>query len=222
MKKLFTILIFTISFSNIYSQLYLDENFSYTAGDSIGAHGWVFNTGTTNTIKVTSPGLNYSGYINSGIGNAVTLNTNGNDAYKELSGSDTTGSFYVSFMVRVDSAKSQGDYFLALLQTGSTTFYEGRVSAALRNGNLCFGITKGNATTDTAVAGVWTTGSYTLGTTYIIVLKYTFVPGGSTNDQVSLFVFSGSGVPLTEPAPTLGPNTYPSLDATGIGRLALR
>lgn len=222
MKKLITILILTISFSNIYSQVYLDENFSYTAGDSIGAHGWVFNSGTTNTIKVTSPGLSYSGYINSGIGNAVTLNTNGNDAYKELSGSDSTGSFYVSFMVRVDSAKSQGDYFLALLQTGSPTFYEGRVSAAFRNGNLSFGITKGNTTTDTSVAGVWTTGSYTLGTTYLLVLKYKFITGGSTNDQVSLFVFSGSGVPLTEPAPTLGPNTYPSLDATSIGRIALR
>ncbi len=222
MKRILTILIFIISFSNIFSQVNLDENFSYTAGDSIGAHGWVFNSGTTNTINVTSPGLSFSGYINSGIGNAVTLNTNGNDAYKDLAGSDSTGSFYVSFMVRVDSAKSQGDYFVALLQTGSPTLFEGRVSAAYRNGNLVFGITKANASSDTAVAGVWTSGSYTLGTTYLVVLKYTFVPGASNNDQVSLFIFSGSGVPLTEPAPTLGPNIYFSSDATSIGRLALR
>ena len=221
MKKIILIFCFAFLASSSYAQLLFQETFDYTAGDSIGAHGWQWNTGTTNTILVTSPSLTYPGYPFSGIGNATTLKPTGNDAYKELGGSDSTGSFYASFLVRVDSAKAQGDYFLALLQAGSTGFYEGRVQAAFRNGGLAFGITKGNASTDTAVAGAWTPGIYSLETTYLLVLKYTFVPGGSNNDQVSLFVFS-SGVPATEPAPTLGPNTYPSLDATAIGRVALR
>lgn len=221
MKKIILLFCFTLFASSSFSQLYIDENFDYPAGDSIGAHGWIWNTGAVNTIFVTSPGLTYPGYANSGIGNATTLKPTGNDAYKELSGKDSVGSFYASFMVRVDSAKAQGDYFLALLQAGSTSFYEGRVQAAFRDGGLAFGITKGNTTTDTAVAGVWTPAIYSLGTTYVVVLKYTFVPGGTNNDQVSLFVFS-SGVPATEPTPTLGPNVYPSQDASSIGRIALR
>lgn len=222
MKKTILILCFSFLFSNIYAQHLFEENFNYTAGDSIGAHGWVWNTGVANTIMVTSPGLTFPGYALSGIGNATTLNTNGNDAYKELGYIDSTGSVYASFMVRVDSAKAQGDYFFALLQTGSTSFYEGRVSARVRSGVLNFGITKGNAGSDTNVAGIWTTGNYSIGTTYLLVLKYTFIPGNA-NDAVSLFVFDGS-IPSVEPAPTVGPiSAYTSPDALGgIGRVALR
>ena len=221
MKKIILIFCFAFFTSSSFAQLMLDENFDYPAGDSIGAHGWVANSGgATNRILVTSPGLTFPGYPLSGIGNSTYLYSNGQDAYKELYSIDSVGSVYASFMVRVDSAKAQGDYFLALLQTGSTTFYEGRVQASFRDGGVKFGITKGNASTDTTV-GIWTPGTYSLGTVYTIVLKYTFVPGLNNNDQVSLFVFS-SGIPSTEPAPTVGPLTYASLDATSIGRIALR
>jgi len=221
MKKIILIICFAFLTSSSFAQLLLDENFDYLAGDSIGAHGWVANTGgATNRILVTSPGMTYPGYPLSGIGNSTYLNSTGQDEYKELMSKDSTGSVYASFMVRVDSAKAQGDYFLALLQAGSTSFYEGRVQASFRDGGLKFGITKANTTSDTTV-GIWTSGTYSLGTTYLLVLKYTFVPDGTTNDQVSLFVFS-SGMPATEPAPTLGPLTYTSIDATSIGRIALR
>ncbi|MDQ3022598.1 MAG: hypothetical protein M3R36_18845 [Bacteroidota bacterium] len=225
MKKLFLFFCIVLFSSQVFAQANLDENFNYPAGDSIGAHGWVYFSGVANTILVTSPGLTYAGYPLSGIGNATTLNTNGNDNYKSLSStadSNTTNSIYASFMVRVDSATAQGDYFLAFLPNNSTTFFEGRVQARLRSGNLNFGITKANSSSDTNVAGIWTTSNYSLGVTYLLVLKYTFVLGNSrTNDQVSLFVLS-SGVPATEPTPTLGPNTYPSFDAENIGRIALR
>jgi len=200
------------------------ENFDYAVGDSIGAHGWIANTGgATNRILVTSPGLTFPGYPLSGIGNATTLASTGQDQYKLLSADDSTGSVYAFFMVKVDTAKI-ADYFFALLQTASTSFYEGRVQVRSidGSGNIAFGITKGNASTDTAVAGIWTPHAYSRGTTYLIVLKYTFVPGSNTNDQVSLFVFDSS-FPSTEPAtPTVGPITYSSIDATRIGRVALR
>lgn len=222
MKKIILFFCFAFFVSNSNAQLQFEENFNYSAGDSIGAHGWVWNTGVANTIMVTSPGLTFPGYALSGIGNATTLNTNGNDAYKEMTSIDSTGSVYASFMVRVDSAKAQGDYFFALLQAGSASFYEGRVQAAFRNGGLAFGITKANTTSDTSVAGIWTPGSYSLGVTYLLVLKYTFIPGAA-NDAVSLFVFNSS-IPSVEPTPTLGPiSAYISPDATGgIGRVALR
>lgn len=221
MKKIIFLFCFILLSSGAFAQVLFTENFDYPAGDSIGAHGWIWNTGVTNTILVSSPGLTFPGYVQSGIGNAVTLKSNGNDAYKLLNDSVNTGSVYCAFMVRLDTVRT-GDYFVALLQTGSTSFYEGRVQIRLNSGNIQFGITKANTTSDLTVPGIWSTTSYALNTTYVVVLKYTFVPEGTNNDQVSLFVFD-SAVPPVEPVtPTIGPITYTSLDATSIGRVALR
>ena len=73
-------------FATANSQIVFTENFDYTAGDSIGAHGWVPNTGSTNNIMVVSPGLTYTGYPLSNIGNACRLRNNGIDGYKPFSG----------------------------------------------------------------------------------------------------------------------------------------
>lgn len=213
-----TVLVLT-NFS--FSQTYLVENFDYPNGDSLGAHGWNWISGTTNILSATSPGMIYTGYPLSNIGNATTLATSGEDSYKELGVADSVGSIYATFMVDITAAQRQGDYFAAFLQTGSTTFYEGRLSARIVDGVVNFGITKGNSASDTTVAGIWTTGNYSLNTTYLVVLKYTFI-AGTANDAVSLFVFP-SGLPATEPTPTVGPiSAYTSADATSIGRFALR
>ena len=223
MKGILTtlILLFALLLQSNYSesQILYNENFNYPAGDSLGAHGWTsFSGGSTNVLSVTSPGLTYSGYPGSGIGNAVTVNASGQDAYTSLSAVDSSGSFYAAAMINVTSAQA-GDYFMAFLPSTSTTFYSGRLHARLSGGSVNFGITKG-AATDTTTTGIWTTANYSLNTTYIVVLKYTFVEG-SNNDQVSLFVFD-SAIPTVEPTPTVGPLTYPSGDAFNLGRIALR
>src|SRR2546423_593103 len=52
----------------------LVEDFNYTAGDLLTAHGWSAHSGAgTNAIAVVSPGLTYAGYPSSGIGNAASL-----------------------------------------------------------------------------------------------------------------------------------------------------
>jgi len=228
MKKisLIFIIIFTnfiLNFTFLNAQVQFSENFDYPVGDSIGAHGWTWNSGIENTIFVSSSGLSYTGYPLSGIGNACGLKNTGNDAYKNIYGdSISSGSVYAAFMVKIETART-GDYFFTLVSPSSTSMYSGRVQvrSISGNGNLNFGITKGNASTDTTVSGIWTTGNYSVGVTYLIVLKYTFVSGSTTDDQVSLFVFSGS-IPLAEPAPSIGPITYTSTDATSIGRAVLR
>lgn len=227
MKKLIFLICFTVVSSSLFAQLRMDENFSYTAGDSLGlgapANGWVPNSGgSLNPIYVTSPGLVYPGYPLSGIGEAITMANTGQDKYKAfLPDGINTGSVYASFMVRVDTART-GDYFIALLQTNSSTNYEGRVQVRDSSGNVGFGITKANAGSDETIPGIWSNHSYSRGVTYLVVLKYTFIPGGNTNDQVSLFVFS-SGLPSTEPSvPTIGPITYTSFDATSMGRIGIR
>lgn len=222
MKKALVILIFFGLAYNAFAQQRLIENFDYTAGDSLGAHGWTsFSGGATNRLLVTSPGLSYAGYPQSGIGNATTLTTTGQDAYVPLTSpvdSSNASAVYAFFLVNVSSAQI-GEYFAAFLPSTSTTFYSGRIFAKDNGGNLNFGVTKSFGT-DTNNVAMWSTNNYSYNTTYLLVLKFTFNPGPS-NDAVSLFVFS-SGLPATEPAPTVGPLVFTSGDANNIGRFAVR
>jgi len=194
----------------------MDENFNYPEGDSLGAHGWVsFSGGSTNVLSVATPGLIYSGYPLSNIGNSAKVINTGQDAYKQFSGAgDSTGNVYVSFMVRVDLTAANGDYFLALLPDNSTSNYTGRFYAKDTTGGFRFGIAK--ATNPIVYGGP----VFNHGTTYLVVIKYTFVDGAS-NDEVRLFVFSGA-IPGSEPAPMIGPVTQAIGDAPNIRRVALR
>lgn len=218
------IIFFYISFfvSGVFAQYKIDENFDYNAGDSLGAHGWTANTGgATNRLLVTAPGLTYAGYPLSGIGNATTLAQTGQDAFKNfavVSDSLDITAVYATCMVRVTNAQRPGDYFFTLLPSYSTTFYSGRVYARLNSGVLEFGLTKASPL-DTSFMQ-WATG-YSLNTTYVLVLKYRFIPGTS-NNEVSLFILT-SGIPASEPPiPTLGPSTFSSIDVESIGRVAIR
>ena len=201
----------------------IEESFDYPDGDSIGAHGWVHfspSSGTLNRLMVTSPGLEYIGYQSQGIGNSAMLTNSGQDSYKPLTSVQTVGSVYTFFLVRIDTARNNGDYFCSYLTSTSTTNFQGRVYAkkSSSNGeNIAFGLSK-----TTTTGGVeWTDTVYSPGETYLVVLKYTFNEGSNTDDEVSLFVFT-SGVPAFEPAPTIGPLTGTGTDAADIGRFALR
>ena len=223
MKKLILLFIISLISTSVFAQLRLDENFSYPVGDSLGAHGWTsFSGGATNRLVVTTPGLTYAGYPLSGIGEATSVTTTGQDAYTPMSSTfDTTNAnaAYASFMVNVTAAQRPGDYFLALLPNTSTTFFSGRVYARLVSGVLEFGLTKASQPDTNTM--VWASG-YSLGTTYLMVLKYKF-NSGAANDEVSLFIFD-TGLPSTEPAPTIGPMAFSTTsgDANNIGRVALR
>jgi hypothetical protein len=186
----------------------------------LGAHGWVsFSGGSTNVLSVTVSGTyicrlspfrdwkcNYS------------FRSSGQDAYKDLSSSDSTGAIYVSFMVNVTSAQSlaTGNYFFAFLPSTSTSFYSARFYASDSAG-LRFGLSKVASSVGPIV---YTTDTYALNTTYLVVLKYQFNPG-SEDAECSAYIFE-SGFPSTEPStPTIGPVTGTSPDIS-IGRIALR
>ena len=209
----------TLNVTSGASSSLLIENFDYPAGDSLGAHGWVsFSGGSTNVLMVTSPGLTYTGYPLSGIGNATTLALSGQDAYKNFSVPDSTGNLYVSFMVKINTAQSAGDYFFALLPPTSTTLYTARFYAKDSLGGRAFGLSKSTA----AAGGIfYTGGNYSYGTTYVVVIKYTFNPGTTTDDVMNAYIFN-AGIPSTEPVtPTIGPVSGTASDNT-LGRIALR
>lgn len=220
--KLLSLILMLFIAASVNSQVFT-ENFSYPAGDSIGAHGWTAFSGTTNNILVVSPGLTYTNYAQSGIGNCARLYRSSIDNYKDFTGSDiTSGSIYMSYMVKVDSAAGTGDYFTALLPQSSTTNYYARLFVRDTIGGLNFGISKSSVSASNLP--VWgALGGLSYGTTYLLVVKYTFNTGTTTDDAVSLFVFSAPNVPAVEPVtPYAGPVTTTQTDATGLGRVALR
>ncbi|MCX6165098.1 MAG: T9SS type A sorting domain-containing protein, partial [Ignavibacteriae bacterium] len=201
------------------SQVKFTENFDYTAGDSIGNHGWVAISGTTNNIKVVSPGLTYTDYPLSGIGNAARLSNNGIDASKSFTTGDSvnTGFVYASFLVKIDSGKT-GDYFFTMNPPTSNTTFDPRVLVKDSSGTLSFGLSKGpNAATPTYGAN-----GFSYGTTLLVVVKYKFNTGSTIDDELFLYVFS-SGVPSTEPTtPYLGPFTSATTDISSISKVVLR
>jgi len=217
-KALFCLLFTFILSVSVNAQTIFTENFSYTAGDSIGAHNWTGFSSFVNTIVITAPGLTFPGYVNSNIGNALTMKNSGQDAFKDATSSVTEDSYYLSFMLNVDTART-GDYFIALLPSGSTTAYNLRVHVKkIAATTYALGIGKGN-TTDVLYNDAVT---FPIGATIAVVAKYTFV-SGTMNDILAVYGFTTS-FPATEPAaPTVGP--YPgttSADLANINRVALR
>jgi hypothetical protein len=190
MKKLLTI--FLIVFTNSsFSQL-LVENFNFSG--LLSSNGWSVHSGTTNFLSTTT-GLTYTGYVGSGIGNAVLVgNAGGEDVNRDFtaqSGDGTT--IYYSFLVNVNESVSNktGDYFIHIgNRTSPTSFtqFSARVFVRIVSDNINFGLSN----TTTATYG---STNFAKNTTYLLVVKYIINTSG--NDNVSLWVFN-SGVPASE------------------------
>ncbi len=219
MKKIYLLTLLFLSFSQFsYGQLLLVENFDYPAGDSITQHNWVGHSGSTNMV-IVSPGLTYTNYPSSGIGNALKLDTvgpSGMDVNRNFT-ADSSGSIYASYMLKVTyAAPNGGDYYFHLGNTVLSTTFRPKLFVKDSSGSVSFGISKGSNT------GTFTAGTYQYNTTYLIVVKYTFI-SGTSNDEVSMYVFTSPNLPATEPAPTIGPLTDAAQSDLGnAGTVAIR
>ncbi|MBS4015751.1 MAG: T9SS type A sorting domain-containing protein [Candidatus Latescibacteria bacterium] len=217
-KLLVLVMLLTLS-TTAFGVLLMEENFNYTAGTALTATGnWTAHSGAgANAILVTTPGLTYSGYVASGIGEAAKIDTAGEDVNRTFT-SQTSGTVYVSFMVKVDTAKIAGDYFLHFSSNPlSTSYFNGRVFAKKDGSdNIAFGLGRNREDT------TFTDYSYALNTTYLFILKYEIVDGAA-NDIASLFILT-SGIPTSEPGtPTIGPlQPTTGTDVSNIGSIALR
>lgn len=193
------------------------EPFDYQAGDSInGIHNWMLHSGTTNPIRVVAPGLSYGGYKSKAVGNACSLTTTGEDANRAFA-AQSSGSVYVSFLAKVDSATLAGDYFFHLSTSPlNTSYFVGRVYARKdASNNLAFGLAKASE------GASYSSYSYALKTVYVLVLKYK-IGAGAADDSLSLFVINGT-LPASEPSTaTVGPLGAVSADPASIGTVALR
>jgi hypothetical protein len=215
----------------------LQENFDYSAGDSIRNFGWyAHSAGTTNPILVSSSGLVWPGslYRCNGIGLAASVSNTGSDENKPFSNSVDTGAVYLSFMFRVNGAVDSltSGYFLHFIEYANvsipnynaiSTAHRGRTYLVRGSdaSNYRLGLTF-NSSTVPSTPGVDLTPLLDTGTTYLAVLKYHFV-SGSDNDSVSLTVFDSNDSLDQEPSvPTLGPFAGSARDLTAVQGLALR
>jgi hypothetical protein len=184
------------------AQLLLTEDFDYPVGDSLKLHGWMM-TGSAasysylNPVSVTAPGLEYSGYRGSGVGNAASLASTGQDVCRPFANPASAGSVYAFLMVRVSAARSSGDYFFHLIGGPPTSSaFAPKLSVKSGDAKLAFGISK----RANAGSATYTGFNYGIDTTYLIVLKYRFISDAATDDEVSLYVFEPGALPGAEPS----------------------
>lgn len=203
MKNYFFVVFALLVFGGVSNaQVLLEENFDYTAGALLSASGWSAHSGIgTNSPAVVTPGLSYTGYLSSAIGNAVLINNlGGEDVNRNFTKQDVNGtSIYASLLINVTdaSALKTGDYFFHLgNRSAPETFvaFCARLNAKITAaGVVNFGISNAS----TAGTQVYSASNYAINTTYLIIMKYTINQTG--NDQLDLWVKS-SGVPSDEAA----------------------
>lgn len=215
------------------AQLLLEENFNYTSGSALlGQGGWtITGTSTTNPFTVGNTGLSYPNYLSSGIGNALPIANTGQDAYVNIT-PQTSGTVYASLLVNFSATNFggagnsayAGDYFFHLTQglITSNAFYPRVFVRSADNGNITFGISK-SSVSSAPFRPTFGDSIYSLNTTYLVVAKYKFNTGTTTDDEVSLYVFNAPNFPLAEPAtPTVGPVTSTQTDATDLSIVNIR
>lgn len=191
------------------TRLFTETFNSYTAGNELyDGKTWLQYASTTaDPIKVTAKSLEYKDY-SAATGNCVTLGNvaNGQDLWCSVGTDKTvkTGSIYTSFLLNVSEAPtSKQGYFLSyfnqtkagMKDKGSSSEY-GRIfilGDAADKTKYELGITRFTAVKDVVKAS----STLDIGTTYLVVLKYTIVEGGN-NDVVELFI--NPAVNGTEPA----------------------
>ncbi|MBW7886890.1 MAG: T9SS type A sorting domain-containing protein, partial [Bacteroidetes bacterium] len=194
------------------------EDFTGNAGTVLLDAGWVLSgTATANSITIVSPGLTFSGYSSSGIGNAALLKTSGQDVYNSFD-PISEGPVYLSFMMNVESAQT-GDYFIALSPSDVQTNYFTRVHVKSSGSGYVVGISKFS---EVSGGGKYGTTVLQFNQTYLVVVRYEFLSGSTTNDPIDVFVFSSS-LPSAEPGTKeISSYTSAKTDAADLGIVTLR
>lgn len=210
-------ILFLNFYGNSQSQPLFTENFNFPVRDSLENIGQWYATGpsTNKNIKVTSPGLVYTGYLGSGIGNTAFFSNQSNgDVILNSFPTQNSGTVYLSFMISVDSltAAATEGFNICLDEAGGNTNFNTRVYIKKINStSFNIGIRKYDQVK-------YSPAVYSKNTTYLVVCSYTFINGVS-NDIARLYV-STSGVPATEPLVPAAADTA-GLDVDNIGDIIL-
>ena len=192
------------------------EDFSYTAGSTLLSNGYnLTGTNVINPQTVTSSSLVYPGSPSTNVGNSLIVQPFGQDVNKSFrADSIVAGDVYASMFVKIDTART-GDYFFHLGTNPAGVELRGRVFVKSSGTGVQFGVSKAGG----AEIPVYNNTVYTLGSTNLLVLKYSFVTG-ATNDVVKLFVNPALGQP--EPATASATAISAEPDASELATFGIR
>ncbi|MFY7734859.1 MAG: T9SS type A sorting domain-containing protein [Bacteroidia bacterium] len=215
MKTKLTLIALLALLLSAHAQQLLTTNFNFTG--ELKSYGWssLYTDGNINPIKTVSPGLTYTDYVLSNIGNAAKIDSIGQDLKMSFGTPFMQNKItYTAFMLNVNKATLIGDYFFTY--TTSNPIEELKTKVYIKSASANFykiGIAKNNETP------VYGNDSFDLNTTSLVVLKYESVIGND-NDVVSLFNFK-SGYPTSEPMPLVQINSGTDNDLLKISGVAL-
>ncbi|MBS4062744.1 MAG: DUF4623 domain-containing protein, partial [Bacteroidetes bacterium] len=183
------------------SSLLFAENFDYPLGSLLTDNGYTAHSGAgTNPIDVTN-GLDFAGYIGSGIGGAANLDNTGEDVHQSFE-PQTTGNVYAAFVVKTEPTNSAGYFFHFGIEPWATTYFT-RVWVNATGDGIGIG------TTVDAYAPI------TAGEPTLVVAKFNMETKVS-----SLYVFNT--FPTEEPATPFATFTETSSAIVNVGGLGLR
>lgn len=216
MKKIYSFLIVSSIALTVQAQLVLNENFTgYTNGALKGQGRWnEENSGALVMVNDARP-LVYSTYACGGQ-YITTGHVDGKDPYKPFSAKILTTSnktVYMSFVMRVNEVVSSIGFFYMVLRDSTALtpniacrFFVQKESSAGNDIQFGIAVGTGNASYTTTDA------SYTSGNTYLIVIRYDIVNGGS--DKAYLWVN-----PSTYSEPTTGSKCNSSFAVSTTGEI---
>ncbi|HNW88501.1 MAG TPA: hypothetical protein PKN48_02495 [Bacteroidales bacterium] len=172
---------------NSWGQLLYDDFTGFTVGNNLATQSsWTKGgSGPDATIGNTTA-LTYSTY-NGGGGEYVVMPTASSTASRVYKGYTTTtvstGTFYVSFLLRLTSTNATGDYFISLGDAVGGTNYYVKIFAKSSGAGYVLGVSRqNNVSTATFGAGI-----NNFNQTYLILVRFTGI-SGTTNDQLNLWV----------------------------------
>lgn len=198
--------------SSASAEVIFTETFSYPPGNLYGNPGWMQSNNKGNPIQVTSTTLSLNGFAS---GNSVRLApvastdqdvlrpfyaANADGTYNAI----TDGSVYAAMLINVQNATNLMyvtafgtiNFNNTIKDSSSFTGPYGVtfVGPSTTPGKYLFGISKNTATSSATLSDT----ELDYGTTYLIVLKYTAIPG-TTNDTFTAWVnpVAGDSEPAT-------------------------
>lgn len=194
----------------------LVEDFDYTAAVTLTSTGnWTAHSASgTNPSVVAADNLTYANYIADAGNCATTVFSGSAEDVNRVFAAQTTGNIYAAFLVNLTSfPNTTGDYFMHL-STNPLSSFSGRIFANKNAGDsVRFGISK--ASTSPAYTGY----DYSLGTTYLIAIKYSIIDGAS-NNTVDMWV--NPVITGSEPTPLISAADVTGTDVANIGSIAIR
>ena len=160
----------------------LDGN---TGGSPSGLWTKSSTTVPSPTVVNTTP-LTYSSYTGGG-GNYVQFPTPTTTASFRVSKGFTStlldgNTFFTSFLLRISSASTTGEYFITLGSPAAGTTYAPRLFAKSSGSGFVLGVSKSG---NTAIYGSTVLSP---NTTYLVVLRFSGVAGGTSNDSLYAWV----------------------------------